>query len=142
MENREIKFRAWDKEQKEMIYNGLEYQLRLLEKENNCEISEHIGYHAFDWQYFEIMQYTGLKDKEGNEVYEGDILGLVGRRTLAGIVEYCEGKGFCIKTWSPIYERYSYNGLKKYMFQKNAGPGLGQYEIIGNIYENPKLINK
>lgn len=116
---REIKFRAWDKEYQEMKYNAEQAydgcgQLhaidcfgQLLEEEN-----------------YKVMQYTGLKDKNGKEIYEGDIL----------LTKDIEGEKYqtCV-----TYE----NG----MFLSGEEPlyddvFLFEAEVVGNIYENPELL--
>lgn len=64
---------------------------------------------------FELMQYTGLKDRYSKEIYEGDIL-LLGHDRIVEVKWDTEIAGFCpFITWEA-------------------------YEIIGNIYENPELI--
>lgn len=109
--NREIKFRAWNnresKPEVKMIYGVVINELG--------EVCMPDG----DWWSLPLMQYTGLKDKKGRDIYEGDI------------VKYDNSK----------YE-VLFNGGS---FQLKTGSGYyamsPQYcEIIGNIYENPNLL--
>jgi hypothetical protein len=109
---RPIKFRAWDSELYEMSYSD---PLDDLER-------------AYSWfreledrdvrasGNIELMQYTGLKDKNGIEIYEGDIV------RLAGYGDY-------LVEWPFIQ-------LFESSFEKDIG------EILGNIYENPELLKE
>lgn len=111
---REIKFRVWDETTHSMIYfdlNDVQYNLfsiRVLASRNN-------------WSN-PLMQYTGLKDKKGKEIYEGDIL-----KTDSGALQFVEYR----------------DDLAQFVcrFAKGASTNIEPtWEVIGNIYENPKLI--
>ena len=98
---REIKFRAWDTQEKRMIYPKTGAV-------NNLESWEILQ--LFDT----VMQYTGLKDKNGKEIYEGDIV------RIAGYGLYEVGYPFIT-----LFQSHFENDVE---------------EIIGNIYENPELL--
>lgn len=119
---REIKFRAWHKGKK-IISEVL--GIDILHKEiffsngdvDYCEIS--------DFKYIELMEYTGLKDKNNKEIYDGDIFHIGGKKILY-VVEWidCGLKGRQIKNKSWIGLDYWKDDI----------------EVIGNIYENPELM--
>ena len=126
---REIKFRAWDKENEKMMKVS---SLSLKNKE--IAVRENRTYHFFRMQNLELMQYTGLKDKNGKEIYEGDIV-LVKPGGISTwyktVVEFKEGALIA----SLINEENHF-----YIF--NPGFDSNDFEVIGNIYENKKLLEE
>ena len=125
--SREIKFRAWDKETKSMIKEVWEIGLK-----SNYNQPWLMGDDKRT-DNFELMQYTGLKDKDGKEIYEGDVA-----RIWADPKDYNGYKG------------HNYIGVVEWDefilgFILSDGHGLKDFEfieIVGNIYENPELLNK
>jgi uncharacterized phage protein (TIGR01671 family) len=118
--NREIRFRAWDKKRKKMIYQDFWGRK---EQEwsywGDCIMSDN--------NYIK-MQYTGLKDKNGKEIYEGDI---VSDEEDTGYISYMsETTEYIIDYWKKGDETSRGENLSS----------VGEVEIIGNIYENPNLI--
>ena len=126
---REIKFRAWDKKNKAMFYPQELIQLDRVYAgyfdDSGCPKTD---------ENIILMQYTGLKDKNGREIYEGDIVkykGLLGRKKI-GIVKYIEEEALFA-----IIENYTKDTL--WSFDLSCADDL---EVIGNIYENPELLEE
>ncbi len=122
---REIKFRAWDETEKHMYNweNLLNQNLK-----NIFTIPEECGYN--------IMQYTGLKDKNGKEIYEGDIIFIKGETKLLDIKGKVE--------YSNILAQFIITNTGNIV---NEAEPLGDYEEediekIGNVYDNPELLKK
>ena len=121
---REIKFRAWHKEKKIM---GEVLGIDILHKEMFFSNEDVDCYEHTDFKDIELMQYTGLKDKNNKEIYEGDIFH-IGSKKILYVVEWidCGLKGKQIRNGSWI-------GLD--FWKKDI-------EILGNIYENPELMEE
>lgn len=110
---REVKFRAWDEDLKEM------YELGKVNYLGSTGITDtYIGCDEAIW-----MQYTGLKDKNGVEIYEGDV-GWDEHYECYGLVEFDEGK--FVYNWDNICD--------------DLIEVRDVIEICGNIYENPELL--
>lgn len=140
MTQREIKFRVWDMYHEEMITGNLEYHMSITG--NAIDSRGVIGINP-------AMQWTGLLDKHGNEIYEGDIIQLVNEagELITVVCEYGvarrEMKGSrIVEVDIPCFYFRLSNGLKTFPIVKNytGKHDLELFEIIGNIYENPELL--
>jgi uncharacterized phage protein (TIGR01671 family) len=126
---REVKFRAWEKFLKEIIpvYN-IDFVNGMINTESAWRL----------FHEFELMQYTGLNDKNGKEIYEGDIVEFndfdslrTGGHTEDNIIRntVCFSCGaWIVKTENGFYDLYT------------AIVNDEELEVIGNIYENPELL--
>ena len=116
---REIKFRAWYEKFNEMYtVKGIDFQREMVyfDKYNYRSIYD-----------IELMEWTGLHDKNGKEIYEGDIFH-IGSEKILYVVEWID----C--------------GLKGRQIRNKSWIGLDYWkddiEVIGNIYENTELIKE
>ena len=119
--NREIKFRAWD---------GKQMLTKIMDREMTIEGLVRFGSHIYPSTQYRFMQYTGLKDKNGVEIYEGDILAK-GEYKLKVVFHEC---GFTVQntdTESAMPASLTY-------LQAFAGTEL---TVVGNIYENPTMLH-
>lgn len=132
---RNIKFRAWDKEKStwyEPIHEAYKGNLfELLVSFKGDLVTSTISGLQHDSMFpnrFELMQYTGLKDKNGVEIYEGDIVKCTQRgESKNGVVNFKKG----MFNWE--YDVGAISWLHKANKDWNG-------EVIGNIYENPDLL--
>ena len=123
------KYRAWDKYRNEMNYKVMVGNCDTDDENWTCPIiwiEERQDWLHFD-DYDSIMQTTGLLDKNGKEIFEGDILGTKDG-LLNGVVEYRSDLGM----WTNSLIRY--NNFERLCTVANSR------EIIGNIHENPELL--
>lgn len=130
---REIKFRAWDTNIKTMFS-----MKQLLLRWNTLSI--------LTCPYFKIMQYVGLTDKNGVEIYEGDILWDDEGYCLVNYDD--EGAFFRVVSYGRLgtlmengwhEEAGVFDALDSYKFDAFCS-GSEEFEVIGNIYENPELL--
>ena len=134
---REIKFRAWDGDKKEMILP--EYADRQdfhIQADGTIVETHEYGYERHELtsarpDSWVLMQYTGLKDKNGKEIYEGDIV--------------TDFYGVNIVEWGSREAKF------QLAIRNDGGVGLrlthrpfpldaSYLKVIGNIYENPELL--
>lgn len=119
-----LRFRAWDKEFKEMVQvDALVFDEQIIKAtyKNGNVVKE-------DLKNYVLMQSTGLKDKNGKEIFEGDILGTKDG-LLDGIVKYNSDLGM----WANSLLRY--NNFERLCNVANSR------EIIGNIWEDGELLD-
>jgi len=152
---REIKFRAWDKVKGGMypvstlrLY-GVEYGADIAGYTYTDENGRYVSVDGTFYWYLdgletdiELMQYTGLKDKNGKEIYEGDI-----------VKEYMVGLGCgSLRKYEEISKRVrriagvEWNEDELTFEIEDTRIGVlnrwNNLEVIGNIYENPELLEK
>ena len=128
--NREIKFRVWDIELHMWINN-----IGMGKDNTLCKGTE---------KRFSVMQYIGLKDKNGNEIYEGDILCNDEYQTWEwrGVVKFSHGVFGA--EWLSNEKSQSMVGSwgQKHNLRKLDDDIVERQIIIGNIYENPELLTE
>lgn len=121
------KFRAWDKETQTML------DVPLIDFKKSVLVGEHWEFGETNFINFDdihLMQSTGLKDKNGKEIFEKDILDYNGRKVIVKwhgsyasfIYEFVDELQNRTTEWQPLYLSYYH------------------FEVIGNIYENSKLL--
>lgn len=128
---REIKFRCWSVKKKTMYHLS-----ESLGSDTSLQLNNH------SWGVFEecesictcnksfkdvLMQYTGLKDKNGKEIYEGDI--------VMDCINYSKYKVmYVVENWTGYVAETLDEAECWYLYE------FSELEVIGNIYENPELL--
>lgn len=131
------KFRAWVKIGKRMVFSD---DILTIDYENKEIVTQQVYFenglpddrviYCYDFDGIELMQSTGLKDKNGKEIFEGDILDYKGRKAIVRwhgsyasfIYRFVDELQKRNTEWKPLYLAYM------------------KCEIIGNIYENRELL--
>lgn len=142
MKDTVIKFRVWNVE--EMIYL-FSTGIQSFDYENGFVLSfsdeGYKGFYAHECYPetkvdFPVMQFSGLQDKNGKDIYEGDII----KDSLTGAV-YEVKYGFCLKHCFTGW--YCENIDRQVPINNDSGKTINsQIELIGNIYSNPELIER
>lgn len=124
--SREIKFRCWDKYNKEML-DVEDLHWDDCTREFSIRTTMYSDY--FDIEDMILMQYTGLKDKNGKEIYEGDIVKIKSNPLdMIGYIIYDE--------YDLAFElRDDENESQECLWYQEQ-----ELEVIGNIYDNPELL--
>jgi len=158
---KKIKFRAWDKINKRMVeadelvfWNGCCYlnpDKSLHRKDKPYSQARLRGYSILE-EF--VMQYIGLDDKNGKEVYQGDVLKVdadkegYGSTSYGGYVEVVsEAYGYSLRPFKPTVEELDeqwkrggdgFDSCSLWHISDDDGKNI---EVIGNVYENPELLN-
>lgn len=153
---REIKFRAWDRKEKCLFpVHELEWH-KISNSLTRC-----VGYDDWDkdgytmrgggimtyenGERYVLMQYTGIKDKNGKDIYEGDIIKITYDTAFAeepdyiGQVSYKSDEDYPAFDLEPFID-CEMNALS--WLKSESDESVLSYEVIGNIYEDPELLNK
>lgn len=146
---KEYKFRAWDKDNEHMAYSDKhewDYDFSFDGKSGNlscavnCRYCDTFGDEHDDWQELDnLMPYIGVKDKNGKEIYDGDIVKfdvyeyeqLVS--SVVSYVKWCEG----LCSFSVVVNNQGVRGTLGHFLDSNK-----EVEVIGNIYENADLLER
>lgn len=112
---REIKFRVWNVISKKMLGWGAIFDLPAWE----------IFPGTPEQRPYNVMQYTGLKDRNGKEIYEGDILSISDRKCYNQVVYFDKDGFYCTDEFA----------LSELIRSRHRS-----FEVVGNIYENPELL--
>ena len=128
--SREIKFRCWDKYNKEML-DVEDLHWDDCTREFSIRTTMYSDY--FDIEDMILMQYTGLKDKNGKEIYEGDIIKVIYKDEIE-IYSVIYDESFC------CFRMVTVKDFPNDNFLDFADEERDLYEVIGNIYENTELL--
>lgn len=133
--DREIKFRAIHNGK--WVYGYVQFRTKTYDAVMWLENEDGL----FDWVHVDkntVGQYIGKLDRNGIEVYDGDILSrsfMDGHENQKGVIRYIEGSP-CIVAggkFRPITDGFGWMGINEYYDRKGM-------DVIGNIYENPELL--
>lgn len=123
---KEFKMKAWLKKENKMVaIIGIDLNYQYIRYTDDGNLFKD-DYKIADFKDIELLQFTGTKDKAGQELYEADvILFNDGINDIYGLISYDDDEG--------TY-RVSYENITEHLSERE-----GDFEIVGNIFENPQL---
>lgn len=132
-----FKFRMWDEKYNSMYYPGIDWII-----EQDCKTPGALTLNRCAGLMHTLMQCTGKKDKNSKLIYEGDIVRLTGKNKVT--FEYLVKYRLSEYRYVLEYANGKFKGCKARDFSKEYAQVKnlyeGGYEVIGNIYENPELL--
>lgn len=135
-----IKFRAWDKVQNKMLLpdniefiHGQAYWAEAsTDGQDECSNDGKVdGIGAL----FELEQFTGLKDVNGKDIYEGDIV-----QPVSSYMHLKRGKPFEVKKGNYVYGKWIAKDISNKVFSVNGCYFDYEIQVTGNVHENPELL--
>lgn len=123
---REFKIKAWLKKEKKMVaIIGIDFNYEYIRYTEDSNLFNE-NYKTAEFKDIELLQFTGLKDNGGQELYEADVIKFNdGIDDIYGLISYDDENG--------AY-RVSYENITEHLSERE-----GDFEIVGNIFENPDL---
>ena len=141
--SRVIKFRAWDKKSNKMLQNNTKFVI-WEDGSWTCKDGFTNDTLLINEDFAVLMQYTGLKDKNGVEIYEGDVVHISSTNSCPSIdsspkvIEWWNGM-FCFDGGRGGDDKITFGWWVR---SNDYSISLKQIEVIGNIYENPELLSQ
>lgn len=144
--SREIKFRAWDKGKRLFsgVSDGFVHTGRFCVRLDGRIYDTNLPDTEWSKEEIILMQYTGLKDKNGKEIYEGDILLQWDKKYIVRwdeIMAAFQSKNIKDSVDTDFFNWGSSPSLRTQEIIKTGWSDESNCEIIGNIYENPELLH-
>ena len=123
---KEFKMKAWLKKENKMVsIIGIDLNYQYIRYTDDGNLFKD-DYKIADFKDIELLQFTGLKDNGGQELYEADVIKFNdGVDDIYGLISYDDEDG--------TY-RVSYENITEHLSDRE-----GDFEIVGNIFENPDL---
>ena len=129
---REFKFRAWDDVEEKMYYTGEETDIVFYFDDNGIVAEKILGdYETEKLPYLKYMMFTGLYDRKGTPIYEGDLL-----QHPIGVLAEIKYSDY-LAAFVAVYVQSGY--IEMDFLDREI---VNKCKVVGNIYENPELLEE